>query len=247
MARANTAFMTNDGDEIERAAAWLHEREPRCGDPITEAWILANIITGTVPAPDPAVVARLQRLAQACPSPSVQAIAGFVLHGGRYLNPKLGEGLDLGDIVEGLQHAIGCSQVAGNLFVEVACMTMASIPLTDRGERRDAALLRALLGRIHETPQRPRAHRLRGRRFAVWLVRIGRPDAASVLDGWLRSHLKAPLPFLQSTLEQLDQLLDASGSADARSRGATMTSTELTEYLDDELTKIIDENTVNSS
>ena len=77
LARAGTAFMTNDPDEIERAAAWLHEREPRCGNPITEAWLLANIINGTLSAPDPALVARLQRLGQASPSPSVQAIAGF--------------------------------------------------------------------------------------------------------------------------------------------------------------------------
>ena len=76
MARTNTAFMTNDGDEIERAAAWLRERTA-LRRPDHRSMALANVITGTLSAPDPAVVARLHRLAQACPSPSVQAIAGL--------------------------------------------------------------------------------------------------------------------------------------------------------------------------
>ena len=135
LARAATAFVTNDPDEIERATAWLHEQEPGCGEPITEAWTLANLIDATLSAPDPALVARLHRLGQTSPSPSVQAIAGFVLHGVRYLNPKLGDGLDLGDIVDGLQHATECSQVAGNLMVEAICMSLAMMPLTDRGKR----------------------------------------------------------------------------------------------------------------
>ena len=48
LARAGTAFMTNNPDEIERAAAWVHEREPRCTNPITEAWLIANIINAHI-------------------------------------------------------------------------------------------------------------------------------------------------------------------------------------------------------
>ena len=44
-ARAVTAMMTNDGDETARVAAWLNEGEPRCTNPITEAWILSVILT----------------------------------------------------------------------------------------------------------------------------------------------------------------------------------------------------------
>ena len=90
LARAGTAFLTNSPDEIERAAAWLQEREPRCDNPITEAWILANIMSATLSAPDPALVARVHRLGQASPSPSVQAIAGFVLHGVSLPEPQAG-------------------------------------------------------------------------------------------------------------------------------------------------------------
>jgi hypothetical protein len=72
-------------------------------------------------------------------------------------------------------------------------------------------------------------------------------QAASVVDGWLRSHLKAPLPSLQSALAQLDQLLDASSFPIARRRGAAMSFAELADHVDEELTRIIDENTVNSS
>jgi predicted ATPase len=240
MARTNTAFITNDDDELERAADWLREREPRCGDPITEAWLLANVINGTFSAPDPALVARLHRLAQASASPSVQAIAGFTLHGGRYENPRLGEGLDLGDVVDGLQHATLCSKAAGNLYVEVTCMMAAAIPLTDRGERRDAAALRATLGRIQEI-RYDLGLTFFAPRLAVWLVLIGRPDVACVVDGWLRSHLKAPLPSLQPALAQLDQLVDTSSFPDARSRGATMTSAELIDYLVDVLGSVADE------
>ena len=37
-ARAATAFMTNDLEGIQRATSWMDEREPRCDNPITEAW-----------------------------------------------------------------------------------------------------------------------------------------------------------------------------------------------------------------
>ena len=206
-----------------------------------------NIVAATMSAPDPALVARMQRLAQASPSPSVQAIAGFVLHGYRYLNPKLGDGLDLGDIVEGLQHAIACSQAAGNIFAEAICMTLAVIPLTDRGDRRDAAALRATLGRIHEI--RYDFALIIARGAGGRLARPHRPaDAASVVDGWLHSHVKPPYPpFLQPTLEQLDQLLDTSRYPAERARGAAMTPTELTEFLDDELTSIIGDDIADSA
>ena len=191
-----------------RAAA---TRSPKHGSSLTSS-------TARFPAPDPALVARLHRLAQASASPSVQAIAGFTLHGGRYENPRLGEGLDLGDIVDGLQHATLCSKAAGNLYVEVTCMMAAAIPLTDRGERRDAAALRATLRRIQEI-RYDLGLTFFAPRLAVWLVHIGRPDVASVVDGWLRAHLKAPLPSLQPALAQLDQLVDTSSYPDARSRG----------------------------
>ena len=167
--------------------------------PDHEAWLLADLITGTLSAPDPAVVAHLQRLAQINPSPSVQAIAGFTLQGGRYLNPKLGDGLDRGDIVDGLRHATVCSQASRNLLVEVTCMTLAVIPLTDRAERSDAAALHATLERIHEIRYDLTLTFL-GARLAVWLVRIGRPDAASVIDGYVRSSVKSPHLALQASL-----------------------------------------------
>jgi hypothetical protein len=46
---------------------------------------------------------------------------------------------------------------------------------------------------------------------AIWLVRIGRPQAASVRDGYLHTHLNSPYPaHYQPTVEQLDRLLDGS-------------------------------------
>jgi hypothetical protein len=241
LARANTAFLTNDRAELDRAADWLREQEPRCGDPITEAWILANIIHGTVSAPDPTLVARLQRLAQASSSPSVQAIAGSVLHGGRYVNPELGEGLGLGDIVHGLQHATRCSQVAGNLYVEAACMVMGVIPLSERGERRDAPDLRAAVRRIDEL-RFELGLNLFAPYIAVWFVHMGRPDVASVIDAWLRTHGK---PVVTATLEQaiaeLEQLLAGSSFAEERSRGTAMTSNDLIDFLDHELTTVADQ------
>ena len=57
-------------------------------------------------APDPALVARMQRLARGQRESQRPSDRRLVLHGYRYMNPKLGDGLDLGDIVEGLQHAM---------------------------------------------------------------------------------------------------------------------------------------------
>jgi len=201
LARAAIAFMTNDADEIERATAWLHEQEPACGDPITEAWTLANLVDATLSAPDPALVARLHRLGQTSPSPSMQAIAGFVLHGVRYLNPKLGDGLDLGDSVAGLQHATECSQAAGNRMVEAICMNLAMMPLMDRGQRTDASALHATLVRIRAI-RFDQALTSVAAGVAVWLVRIGRPEAASVADGWFRAHVTNPHAALQPVLHQ---------------------------------------------
>ena len=197
-------------------------------------------------APDPVLVARIHRLGQASPSPTVQAIAGSVLHGDRYLNPNLGDELDLGDIVDGLQHAIDCSRAAGNLTVEAICTSLAVMPLTDRGKRPDAGVLHATLVRIREI-RFDLALTNVAAGVAVWLVRIGRPEAASVADGWFRAHVTNPHAALQPVLHQLDHLLDASTFPSARARGANMTHAELIDYLDDELTSIIDENTVNSS
>ena len=131
-------------------------------------------------------------------------------------------------------------------MVEAVCMSLALMPLTDRGKRTDASALHATLVRIREI------------RFdlsltyvaavvAVWLVRIGRPEAASVADGWLRAHLTNPHAGLQAVLDQLDHLLDASTFPSARAQGASMTHAELIDYLDAELTGIVEENTVNPS
>jgi predicted ATPase/class 3 adenylate cyclase len=241
LARANTAFLTNDREELDRAADWLREAEPRCGDPITEAWLLANLINGTLSAPDPELVARLQRLAQTTSSPSVQAIAGFTLHGGRYLNPELGEGLDLGDIVGGLQDATRCSRATGNLYVETVCMVLAAIPLSARGERRDAPDLRAIVNRIHELRYELGLN-LFAPYLAIWLVHVGRPDVASVVDGWLRNHNKGPIvPPREQAITQLEQLLDGRNFIEERSRGAAMTSNDLTDFLDHVLTAVADQ------
>jgi hypothetical protein len=246
LARAAAAFHTTDLDEVGRATAWLRGQEPGGSDSITEAWTLANLIDATLSAPDPALVARLHRLGQTSPSPSVKAIAGFVLHGVRYLNPKLGDGLDLGDVVDGLRQATECSQAAGNLVVEAICMSLAIVPLTDRGMRTDATVLHAALVRIREIRfDQALTHVAAG--VAVWLVRIGRAEAASVADGWLRAHVTNPNAALQPVLHQLDQLLDASSFPDARSRGAAIGHSELIDYLNAELTSVIDENTVDSS
>ncbi len=56
-----------------------------------------------------------------------------------------------------------------------------------------------------------------------------------------------PHAALQPVLHQLDHLLDASTFPDARSRGAAMSHSELIDYLDAELTSIVEENTVTSS
>ncbi len=241
LARAITAFVTNDLDDVERVAAWLRGH-PRLSDSITEAWLIANVISGTLSAPDPALVARIQRLGAASPSPSVQAIAGFVMHGDRYLNPKLGEGLDLGDIVEGLQHATVTSRAAGNLAVEAICMSTAIIPLTERGQRRDASALQATLRRIREL-RYDLSLTIVAAAVAVWLARIGRPDSACVVEGWLRTHVASPHGALRPSLEQLHELLDADAFPSARERGAEMTHAELIDYLDRELGSLADDDT----
>ena len=171
-------------------------------------------------------------------SPSVQAIANTVLHGYRYLNPKLGEGLDLGDAVDGLHYAIGCARAAGNVFAEAICMSLAIMPLTDRGDRRDAVALRAALARIHEV-RYDFALVMLAMRAAVWFARVGRLDAASAVDAWVHAHVNAPYPsYYQPTLDQLDLLLDRATCLPQRAHGATMTHAELTEYLDGELAAV---------
>ncbi len=237
-ARAVAAFTINNPDGIELAARWVYEREPRCGNPITEAWLVSNIVAATMFAPAPVLVARLHRLAQTSRSPSVQVIAGSVLHGYRYLNPTLGDGLDLGDIVDGLQHAIACSRMVGNVFTEAICMSLAIMPLTDRGERRDALAIRATLERIQEV-RYDFALVMLAARAAVWLALVGRLDAASAIDAWVRAHLMTPYPgYYQPTLDQLDGLLDPAARLDARAHGATLTYAELTKYLDGELAAV---------
>ena len=169
----------------------------------------------------------------------MQAIAGSVLHGYRYLNPELGDGLDLGDIVDGLQHAIACSRMAGNLFAEAICMSLAIMPLTDRGDRRDAAALRATLGRIHEV-RYDLALVMLAARLAVWLVRsAGTKPPTSSTDGSTPTF--HPIPAINHPRSSTS--CSTPDGPEARARGATMTHAELTEYLDANWPRIIDEST----
>jgi hypothetical protein len=73
-------------------------------------------------------------------------------------------------------------------------------------------------------------------RAAVWLALVGRVEAASAVDAWIHTHLKPPYPsYYQATLDRLDVLLDRATCLTERTRGATLTYAELTEYLDGEL------------
>ena len=81
------------------------------------------------------------------------------------------------------------------------------MPLIDRGKRTDAAALHATLVRIREI-RFDLALTHVAAVVAVWLVRIGRPEAASVADGWFRAHVTNPHAALQPVLGQLDQLLE---------------------------------------
>src|SRR5215207_1671880 len=119
-------------------------------------------------------------------------------------------------------------------------MTVAAIPLAERGDRRDAAALRATLVRIQQMRRDLGLTQL-APRVAIWLVHLGRPDVAGVVDGWLSSHLKAPLPMLQPALAQLDQLIGTSTSSHARSRGAAMAFDELIDYLNEVLSEVADD------
>ena len=198
-------------------------------------------------APAPALVARMNRLAQTSRSPSVQAIAGSVLHGYRYLNPKLGDGLDLGDPVDGLQQAIGCCRLVGNVFAEAICMSLAIMPLTDRGERRDAVALRATLGRIHEV-RYDFALVMLAMRAAMWLALVGRLGGASAVDAWVHAHISPPYPsHYQSTLDRLDGLLDRTTCLAERAYGARLTHAELTDFLDAELAAVAGDDLAGSS
>ena len=239
LARASIAFLTSDPDGAERATAWLDEREPRCHSPITEAWLISNLINATLSSPDSALVARLHRLGHASPSPSVRAIAGFTLHGNRYLNPRLGEDLELGDIIDGLQRAGTDARTAGNLIVESICLTLAAIPLTAAADRAAATELRAIIERIQEV-HFDLALTTTAAIIAVWFVRIGRPDTGLVVDAWLRSHVTNPHQALQPALQQLEQLLGEHDRERAAQRlGATMTHPELIDYLRQQLSDVI--------
>ena len=44
-------------------------------------------------------------------------------------------------------------------------------------------------------------------RLGVWLVGIGLPETASIVEGWLDTHLPTPYPSIQSTVEELHQRL----------------------------------------
>ena len=115
------------------------------------------------------------------------------------------------------------------------CMTLAIMPLTDRGDRGDAAAIRATLGRIKEV-RYDFALVMLAQRAAVWLALVGRRDAANAIDAWVHAHLKPPYPsYYQPTLDHFDVLLDRATCLAERAGGTTMTYAELTEYLDSEL------------
>jgi hypothetical protein len=78
-------------------------------------------------------------------------------------------------------------------------------------------------------------------------VRIGRPEAATVIDGWLQTQVKSAIQASQPTLDQLDELIDRTRFPTARSRGASMSSAELTKYLDHELTSLVGDDNADSA
>src|SRR5262249_36318447 len=138
-------LMTNDVDETQRAVDWVLPAEPRCRNPIAEAWLLTNLMSVTR-VYDRVLAARLQRIAERNPSPSLQAITDFMLHAVYRMNPEWGGGFDS---LENLERAIACSRSAGNIFVEGVCMLELVTPLIGRVDLADAGVLRATLQRIH--------------------------------------------------------------------------------------------------
>jgi hypothetical protein len=241
-ARAATAFMTNDLQGIDQARSWLDEREPRCANPITEAWILSNLMAGTVLSPDPAVLDRAQRLKQSSRSPSIQAIVGFSqqLHLG--LEPDgPAAGGDRHDGIDELQGALAHSRAAGNTFVEATCMVLMANPLSERGQRGDAVALRATVDRLRDV-RYDLAFQYLVARLAIWLFRVGRPEGAAVLDGYFRAHTAASAPIqFQPMVEQLDRLLADHQFPTARARGIAMSLEDLTDYLHAELDVLADD------
>jgi hypothetical protein len=70
-----------------------------------------------------------------------------------------------------------------------------------------------------------------------------------VIDGWLQTQFKnmiQAIRAIQPTLDQVDELLDRTLFPTARSRGATMSSAELTKYLADELTALVGDDNADS-
>ena len=72
-------------------------------------------------------------------------------------------------------------------------MTLVTFPMIERGEPDDAAALRATLRRTHDLRYGMNLTFLVAR-LAVWLVRIDRRETASVVEGWLGTHLPRPIP-----------------------------------------------------
>ena len=246
-ARAATAFMTNDPDGIQRATAWLQEGEPRCGNTITEAWILSNIVAAAGSAPDALIVRPCAPTRREQPK-SERPGDRRLLHA-HSVSPtrRPGDQLEVDDSLADLQQAIACSRGAGNLFVEATCMGLAANPLTRRGERSDAAALQATLARIGEV-RYDFALTFLAARLAVWFALLDRPETASVIDGWFRTHLNAPYPIqYQSDHRATRPTVGHRGVPRGAGRGATMTTTELIDYLDDQLATIATDDTVSTS
>ena len=137
-------------------------------------------------------------------------------------------------MLNGLQHALTCSQLAGNAFVEATCMALIVSPLADRGDPADAAVLRGSVDRLREI-RYDMALTFLVARLAVWFVHVGRPDVATLLDEQFRTRLGDSYPaHYEATIRQLDQLLDRNQFTAERSRGRNMNANELTDYLHDE-------------
>src|SRR5262249_4365908 len=156
----------------------------------------------------------------------------FLVHAIDRLDPDVD---DEPDAVEDLEQAIADCQATGNTFVEAVCMVEIGDPLIERGDPGDAAVLRATIQRLHAI-RYDFGLQIVVTGTAVWLVRVGRPDVAGVVVGYLDAHVAAThAAVLQPNLERIDRLLDRSAYHTELARGRAMTLTELTDHLDDEL------------
>jgi hypothetical protein len=215
------------------AVEWTLEADPRCEDLVTEGWLLFNLLTQTLHDPDPRIVARAHRAARSGPSPTLRGASLAALHGYRFQNPKLTDGFDVGDAVEGLLEAIAVCREAGDRLFEAVATLYLMMPLAARGALDDAPLLEDTLRRLREL-RYGIAIDVLAAPLGVWLARVGRPEPAAVLAGYLEIH-RVRNPVVEPVADQLEKLLADAPVAAHRARGVAMTRDELTDYLDSEL------------